>query len=284
MTKHARHSRPAPVHGRHAMRQRPSGKRPNQGHHGRRRSSVGRSVLLDVSLFLPLALLAAWAVKAFLGQAYSVPSESMSPTLVGAGTGGDRVLVNKIGTRFGQRPERGQILVFRDELGWLDRGGPERGPSAPAPGPTQADAGGFTGLIEGIAARTGLVSSGEDRNLVKRVIAVGGDRVTCARHRLYVNGLRLVEDEYLHPRVRPCVRAYSLQVPQGRLFVLGDNRQHSGDSGFHRDGPYNGTVSETTVIGPAVAVALPFSRAHGLPLPEAFSDPVGALGRFSTPV
>jgi signal peptidase I len=88
---------------------------------------------------------------------------------------------------------------------------------------------------------------------LKRVIAVGGDRVQCcdARHRITVNGKPLDED-YTTPESTG--QAFDVTVPPGRLWVMGDNRAVSADSRQHQGDPSRGTVAESNVEGRVFAV------------------------------
>ena len=91
------------------------------------------------------------------------------------------------------------------------------------------------------------------RDFIKRAIAFGGDRVEIRENHLYVNGKRQVE---------PYIRGQKMHdfgpviIPQGHVFVLGDNRNNSMDS---RD-PAVGAISMERVKGEAMFVFWPFSR------------------------
>ena len=98
------------------------------------------------------------------------------------------------------------------------------------------------------------VTEGED--LVKRVIGVGGDTVAIADGRLYVNGV-VQEEPYLLEQ-NFAGESEQWMVPEGELFVMGDNRNNSGDSRFF------GTISEDSVLGCAFCVYWPISHWRGL--------------------
>ncbi|HLB39335.1 MAG TPA: signal peptidase I [Actinomycetota bacterium] len=187
---------------------------------------------------LPILLIAALAiaivVKTFLIQAFFIPSISMSPTL----ERGDRILVCRICTRLGD-VERGDVVVFSDPN---SRPGPERGPIGAA----------LHWLGEGIG-----VAQPEHEDFIKRVIGVPGDVVELHDGRLFVNGQR-IEEPYLNPEID--TSAYGpVSVPDGMLFVLGDNRAHSGDSRFPPPTGL-GFVPEDKVIGKAFVIVFPLSR------------------------
>ena len=134
----------------------------------------------ETLILLVIAVLLAVVLKAFFVQAFYIPSESMEPGLVK----NDRILVQKVSYWGGGGPQRGDVVVFEDPGGWL---GPER-----RRGPRQR---GWPRRLEKI----GLYPSGG--HLVKRVIGVAGDTITCCddQGRISVNGQPIDEKGYAQP-------------------------------------------------------------------------------------
>jgi signal peptidase I len=112
--------------------------------------------------------------------------------------------------------------------------------------------------------------NGEDT--IKRVIGVGGDTVTCcdSKHRLSVNGTALDETSYLYPGAYASGRKFTVKVPAGRLWLMGDNRNNSSDSRFYMDNEFKGTIAVSDVIGRAFVRYWPFSRMGWLSKPVLF--------------
>jgi len=98
------------------------------------------------------------------------------------------------------------------------------------------------------------ITAGED--LVKRVIAVGGDTISISGGKVFVNGVAQVEPYLMEQGVTSDLP--EKQVPAGQLFVMGDNRNNSGDSRFF------GTIERKSVIGCAFVVYWPIKHWKGL--------------------
>lgn len=203
----------------------------------------------ELLLLLVTALALSVLVKTFLVQMFFVPSESMEPLFVAD----DRIMVEKVSTWRGD-VERGDVVVFEDPGGWL------------GPGPE------LTGVQEVLSA-IGLYPTGG--HLVKRVIAVGGDEVVCCDRegRMTVNGVALEESAYLPQGTEPSSREFTVTVPEGRLWVMGDNRGNSQDSRYHQDLEGGGSIPEDAVVGKVWAIVWPFGRAELVDRPDTFTRP-----------
>lgn len=171
----------------------------------------------ETLLLLGIAVVLAVVIKALFLQAFYIPSESMEPGLVR----NDRILVEKVSYWGDGGPQRGDVVVFEDPGGWLD----------------QVQAAGPAGPVATVLSKIGLYPTGG--HLVKRVIGVAGDTVTCCddQGRLAVNGVPL-EEPYVKvdpgsPCNGPMTGSCDWQagpVPEGHVFVMGDNRRNSADS------------------------------------------------------
>jgi signal peptidase I len=215
-----------------------------------RRVPLGRELLLVVVLAAVLTAV----VKDFAVEAFRIPSGSMEDTL----RPGDRVLVNRLAYHV-RGVDRGDVVVFSGAGSW-DSPPPAR------PG----------GLIARAYHRTlellGIESTGTD--YVKRVIGLPGDRVSCcdAAGRITVNGVPLEERSYLFPGNQPSAQRFSVTVPPGRLWVMGDHRAESADSRHHRTDPGDGTIPESAVIGRVFLVIWPPAQLSEVPIPATFAQ------------
>ncbi|WP_431041933.1 signal peptidase I [Streptomyces sp. P1-3] len=217
-----------------------------------------RSAVKEIPILIGVALLIALVLKTFLVQAFVIPSGSMEQTI----RIGDRVLVDKLTPWFGSKPERGDVVVFKDPGDWLKE---ERKPPADDPVVIK-QAKQFLTFI-------GLLPSDDEQDLIKRVVAVGGDTVQCCDKdgRVTVNGTPLNEP-YLHPGNEPSKIRFKVKVPKGRLFMMGDHRADSADSRFHLDEEGHGTVSEDLVVGRAIVIAWPFGHWRRLEEPSTYAS------------
>ncbi|MGV8909619.1 MAG: signal peptidase I [Propionicimonas sp.] len=213
----------------------------------------------EIAIVVVGALIATTLLRLFVVQLFVIPSESMENTLLVK----DRVAVQKLAPF-----QRGDVVVFRDTLGWMVPA-KEEGP------------------LEKALVFVGLAPDKSVNHLIKRVIGIAGDHVTCcdARGRLTVNGTALNEAPYLYTdssssqQVDPSAVAFDLIVPAGTMFVMGDHRNSSADSRCHladdTDGAPPGSkgfIPTANVVGTAVAVVYPFSRFQGISRPRTFEN------------
>jgi signal peptidase I len=186
-----------------------------------------RSFLRELPILFIVALAVAIVLKTFVVQAFFIPSASMEPTL----EPGDRVLVQKV--VYG--PDRGDVIVFSDPQG--------------RPGPDRGIVGGF---VHWLSSTLGIERP-EHEDFIKRVIGLPGETVELRDGRLFVDGVR-IQQPYLKGAVD--TREYGpVRIPEGALFVLGDNRLNSNDSRFGL-----GFVPVDKVVGRAFAIVWPPSR------------------------
>ena len=200
--------------------------------------SLGRLLVL-----LAIAAVLVAGVRAFFVQAFVIPTESMRPML----QVGDRVLVDRLGYRIGD-VHRGDVIVFDGE-GVFDP--PADGTRSPLVAAGRAFAGAL-GMPIG------------ESDYVKRVVGLPGERIACcdAAGRITVDG-RPLEEPYL-TGTRASEIPFDIRVPSGRYWVMGDNRNDSGDSRAHLGDPGGGTVPKDHVIGRVVSVWWPWNRATGI--------------------
>jgi signal peptidase I len=203
----------------------------------------------EMVLLLGMALVLAVVIKAFFVQAFYIPSGSMNDTLVLD----DRILVQKVSYWAGE-PARGDIVVFSDPGGWL---GPAEFQTAQNP------------LTRGLEL-FGLYPTGG--HLVKRVIGLGGDRVVCCDKdgRVTVNGVALREGAYLAAGEKPSLIRFDVKVPEGYIWVQGDNRSNSADSRVHLGDPGGGFIPVDDVVGKVFMVVWPWDHATVLERPATF--------------
>jgi signal peptidase I len=201
------------------------------------------------------ALIVSSILRAFVGQMFIIPSESMENTLLV----GDRVVVEKL-----TDVKRGDVVVFEDPGGWL---GPEES------GQKRGSIGRFFEVV-------GLLPDSSHGHLIKRLIGMPGDKVACcdSKGRLLVNGQPLDETSYLYPGDAPSQMEFQVTVPAGRVFVMGDHRSASGDSRVHlqdtdSDGANQGDaafVPMDKITGRAIMIVWPAGRWAKLGVPDTF--------------
>ena len=204
----------------------------------------------ETLLLLTIALGLAVVIKMFFIQAFYIPSPSMEPEFIK----NDRILVQKMSYWGDGKPQRGDIIVFKDPGGWL----------------TSVEGAAPKNPVIKVLERIGLYPTGG--HLVKRVIGVGGDRVACCdkQGRVTVNGTPLDESSYLPKGVKPSLTVFDIKVKDGHLWMMGDNRGDSWDSRGHMGDPGGGNVSEDLVVGKVFALVWPWDRAEWVKRPASF--------------
>ena len=222
-----------------------SGPPPRPGR--RRRPAFWR----ELPILVVVALVLTFLIQTFLAKVYVIPSGSMETTLHGCtGCTNDRVLVDKVTYRFGD-PRPGDVVVFRGPDDWRNSEFTVEEAANP--------------VLQGLGSLIGLAPP-DEKDFVKRVIAVGGQTVACCdpRNRVLVDGQPL-EEPYVYylPEAGPARQAPfgPVTVEPGTLWMMGDSRNNSADSRV----PGHGAVPVANVIGKARLVVMPLDRFRTLP-------------------
>ena len=202
---------------------------------GRAWRALRSNQLVEFVVIVVVALGLAFGIQAFVVKPYRIPSGSMEPTL----TIGQRVLVDRIGNDF-FGPSIGDIVVFHPPVGATEGGdgicGGHEAQGQPCPLPTPNASG---------------------VNYIKRVVAVGGDRIAIRNGHVILNGKLQREPfaRFVGCATDPsCTYPKAITVPRGYYFVMGDNRANSDDSRFW------GPVPDSWIIGEAFATYWPPDR------------------------
>jgi signal peptidase I len=222
---------------------------PGSGGKKKRKGSFWR----ELPLLVVVAIVLTFVIQTFIARIYVIPSASMEQTLHGCdGCANDRVAVDKVTYRFGD-PAPGDVVVFKGPPAWLDND--EVGETQPSSNP----------LVRGFQDALSLVglAAPNEKDFVKRVIATGGQTVACcdAANHVLVDGKPITEPYlYYQPGLGDKQATFDpVRVPDGQLWVMGDNRNNSADARFH------GPVPVGDVIGKVRVVVLPISRWRTVP-------------------
>lgn len=199
-------------------------------------ATAGSSRASHVPAMLVAGILAVVLVRTFLIQPYAVASDAMSPTL----EEGERVLVAKVGS-----VSVGDVVVADVTQAWP---GPDRS--------THIDDGLIGSTLAAVSGALGI-DLGE-RSVVGRVVAAGGDEVTCCTDaRVNVDGTPV------GPRQPASAAPFRLTVPSGRVFLLSDATDSPMDSRTHvgaGSSSTDGTVDADAVVGTVVTRIWPLDR------------------------
>lgn len=240
---------------------------------------------LELIILVAIAFVLTFLIQTFIARVFSIPSESMEQTLNGcSGCTGDRILVDKLTYDF-TAPSPGDVIVFKGPPGWAQNEYVSQGSSNP-----------IVQWFRELGSSIGIGSPPE-YDLVKRVIATGGETVYCcdANNHVVVNGKPLVEPYvYFQPgmpnqavpsqqsdptpndnKVGEQASFPTITVPKGYLLVMGDNRNNSDDSRYQNGGGLAGLVPVSDVIGKARTIIWPPSRWRGI---GDYNAQTGALG------
>lgn len=204
------------------------------------------AAIRELVVVLVLALGLSAFLHTFIAQSNYVPSRSMMNTLLV----NDKLLVSRITTRI-EGVHRGEVVVFADPGGWVNQPEPD----------------GFAKTWRDVLVFLHLAD--ERPQLVKRIIALGGDNVKCCddQGRIAVNGVYITEPYTRGTRSDQL--SFKVTVPQGHVFVMGDNRSDSRDSRFHLE-ERNGGVPVDDVLGRVVMRIWPLNRVARLIIPTNF--------------
>lgn len=209
-----------------------------------RRGGLGL-FLRDAAIIVVIALVVSVVVKTFLLRPFYIPSASMHNTLIEE----DRVLVNQL------VPDviplnRGDVIVFQDPGGWLPPVQPEEKDAIPA-------------MVDGFLEGIGLKPEETHNHLVKRVIGLPGDHVTCcnAYGQIEINDVAIREPYIISDgQGRASGQPFDVTVPADSVWVMGDNRFNSQDSRAHQDLPTRGFVPYEDIVGRAFMINWPMNR------------------------
>jgi len=204
----------------------------NRTEGGRRRAT---RIALDLAVLLVAIVVITAVLRTFVAQAFYIPSLSMAPQLQVQ----DRIVVSKLSYRL-HEARRGDIVVFDS---------PPSLEAPPKPRPLASRA--TRAVLEGVN-----VVKPATTEYVKRIIGLPGEQVAARGGSLYV-GDRLLVEPYLPTGLRT-EDFDPVTVPEGKLFVLGDNRGSSFDS--RRFGP----IERSSVVGRVVVKVWPLGDASWL--------------------
>ena len=187
--------------------------------------------------YLVVAVAIIALIRTFIIQSFTIPSGSMENTL----NEGDRVTVTMYDS---DKVHRGDVVVFTDPDHWL----------------TTQEPTGLQGAAQDFLVAIRIFPQNAGHHLIKRVIGMPGDHVVAdGKGSLTVNGVELHEG-YLKPGRSASEVAFDVTVPEGYIWVMGDNRSNSSDSRYHQNDIHRGFVPQSNVVGVAKNVVWPYSH------------------------
>jgi signal peptidase I len=162
----------------------------------------------------------------------------------------DRIIVNELEPNL-VPIQHGDVVVFRDPGGWLE---PQ----------TEVEQNPVVSFFDWFLSIVGLTAPDSNDHLIKRVIGLPGDKVSCCNDlgQMSVNGVPIKEPYLKLPtgETRASGTDFSVTVPKGTIWVMGDNRYDSKDSRYNGDTPSKGFVPLSDVTGRAFVISWPSSR------------------------
>lgn len=222
---------------------------------------------IEIPVVILLTLAIMFVLQTFIGRLYVIPSASMEPTLHGENGSGDRIFVEKVSYYFSD-PEPGDVVVFKGTDSWNTGFSSNRSNNT------------FVRGMQEVGSWVGLVPKDEN-TLVKRIVATGGQTVSCQEGdpAVMVDGKPIDQSYVLQPNFYPvdpatgsdaCGGKYfgPVTVPEGNYFMMGDNRTNSADSRYHVGDEYQGTIPRENLRGKVEAVVFPLGRAGGVADPD----------------
>lgn len=221
--------------------------------------------LVETLLIIVAVLAVVGLFQNFVGRQYVIPSASMEPTLHGCtGCTGERIFVEKVSYYGDKHPEAGDVVVFKGTDSWNSTYTSPRSSN-----PT-------VHAIQDALSYVSLAPPDENA-LVKRVIATGGQTVSCQEgdSAIMVDGQPIDQSYIQNPPTYPvdpsigseaCGGPYfgPVTVPEGNYFMMGDNRTNSLDSRYHMEDEYQGTIPEENIRGKVEFIFFPFDRIGGV--------------------
>ena len=213
-----------------------------------------RTIAIVVAVVVSVLVVLYIAMITFVARPYLIPSESMAPTL----NPGDRVMVNEFNYHF-DSPRPGDVVVFTAPPEWSVGYQSIRSDNT------------AVRWVQNALSVLGFVTPDENQ-AVKRIIAVGGQTIECRSGTgLTVDG-KPVNEPYLDPatmsvdpQVYPCLGPEfgPVKVPDGRLWVMGDNRTHSADSRVHCTNTPSDAQGGVLCTGDPMAGTIPVDNVVG---------------------